>query len=89
MDECIDLLRDARVLSTLDAYSGCWQVEVNEKDREKTAFTWNHELYRFVCMLFGFKNALRTFHGVVYVILGSLKWLLSIVYLDDLIIFSK
>ena len=31
MDECIDSLGDASVFTTLDAYSGYWQVAINPK----------------------------------------------------------
>lgn len=44
-EKCIDSLGDATVFSTLDANSGYWQVEIEESDRDKTAFTSHHGLY--------------------------------------------
>jgi len=39
MDECIDSLGDARVFSTLDCNTGCWQIPVAEEDKHLMAFT--------------------------------------------------
>lgn len=36
MDERIDSLREASIYSTLDGNSGYWQIEIYQKDREKT-----------------------------------------------------
>lgn len=38
MDECIDSLGEAKVITTLDAYSGYWQVLISPKDTHKTSF---------------------------------------------------
>lgn len=44
MEECIDSLEEAVVSSTLDAGSGYWKVEIEETDRNKTAFKYHREL---------------------------------------------
>jgi len=38
MDDCIDLLGDAKVFSTLDSNSGYWQIPVADEERDKTTF---------------------------------------------------
>lgn len=38
VDDTLDMLAGAKWFSTLDLVSGYWQVEVDEKDRPKTAF---------------------------------------------------
>lgn len=38
VDNTLDTLTGSRWFSTLDLISGYWQVEVDPKDREKTAF---------------------------------------------------
>ena len=38
IDETIDKLRNMKYLSTLDLASGFWQIPMDERDREKTAF---------------------------------------------------
>ena len=88
MDECIDSLGNAQVFSTLDANAGYWQVELDERDKDKTAFVTHHGLYRYTRMPFGLKNAPATFQRAMDVILASVKWQTAIVYLDDVIVFS-
>ena len=38
IDEILDSLGKAKYFTSLDLASGYWQVEMNESDREKTAF---------------------------------------------------
>lgn len=65
---------EERIFTTLDANSGYWQIEITEKDKNKTSVTSHHGLYRFVIMPFGLKNALGTFQRVIDVILSTVKW---------------
>ena len=43
----VDVLSGSSWFSTLDLKSGYWQVEVEEQDREKTAFTAGNGLWQF------------------------------------------
>jgi hypothetical protein len=38
IDSCLDVLSGSKYFSTLDLRSGYWQVEVEESNRDKTAF---------------------------------------------------
>ena len=89
MDECLDSLGDAVVFSTLDCNSGYWQIPVAERDRDKTAFVSHFGLYRWLRMPFGLKNAPATFQRAADVILAAVKWQFALVYLDDVIVYSK
>ena len=89
MDEYIDSLGEANVFTTLDANSGYWQVPVAREDRSKTAFVCHSGLYQFLRMPFGLKNAPATFQRTLDVVLSPFKWKSCLVYLDDVIIFSK
>lgn len=89
MYECIYSLGDAQIFSTLDANSGYWQIGVEERDSDKTALVSHHGLYRYKRLPLGLKNAPRTFQRLIHIILASVKWKYAIVYLDDIIIFSK
>lgn len=82
MDECIYSIEDARVFSSLDATSGYWQIEVNDSEKEKRAFTTYHELYKRTDMPFGLKYAPATFQHVMDIVLSSVKWQIALVYLD-------
>jgi Reverse transcriptase (RNA-dependent DNA polymerase) len=88
MDECIDSLGDAVVFSTLDCNSGYWQIPLDEADRDKTTFSSHAGTFRFLRIPFGFRNAPATFQRAFDIILSVLKWRTSLVYLDDIIIYS-
>ena len=47
MDNTLDTLAGAKWFSTLDMVSGYWQVEVADKDKEKTAFCTPDGLYEY------------------------------------------
>ena len=52
INETLDTLAGAMLLSTLDLRSGYWQVEVDSKDQEKKAFCIPEGLFEFnVCHL--------------------------------------
>jgi len=89
MDECIDSLRDANIFTTLDCNSGYWQVPVSPGDRDKATFVCHSGLFRYRRMSFGLTNAPATFLRTLDRILSGFKWRSCLVYLDEVIIFSK
>ncbi|GMF48955.1 unnamed protein product [Phytophthora fragariaefolia] len=89
IDETLESLGGARLFTTLDLRSGYWQIRVAEEDRDKTAFLTKRGLYRFRRMPFGLPNAPATFQRLMNGVLRGLTWLTCLVYLDDIIIFTK
>ena len=89
IDECIDSMGEAQFFTTLDANSGYWQIPVAKEDRDKTTFTSHAGYYRFKRMPFGLCNAPATFQRTLDILLAGLRWKACLVYLDDVIIFSK
>ena len=89
MDECIDSLGEAKILSTLDCNSGFWQVPIREEDKDKTTFVCHHGSYRYNRMPFGLMNAPATFQRALDIILAQYKWQTCLIYIDDIIIFSN
>ena len=89
VDDTLDTLAGAQWFSTLDLISGYWQVEVNEEDREKTAFCTPDGLYEFKVMPFGLCNAPATFQRLMDLVLAGLQWSTCLVYLDDVVIAGK
>ena len=63
-DDIIDTIGGAKYFSKLDLRSGYWQVEVEEQDKAKTAFTVGNIGF-FECnrMSFGLTNAPATFQN--------------------------
>ncbi|KAE9031891.1 hypothetical protein PR001_g10851 [Phytophthora rubi] len=58
-------------------------------DRDKTAFTTKQGLYRFVRMPFGLMNTPSTFQRMINGVLRGLTWLTCLVYLDDIVVFTR
>jgi len=85
----LDALGHSAFFSTLDLASGFWQVEVSVKDREKTAFTTPFGTYEFLVMPFGLINAPATFQRVMDRVFQEVTWKFVLVYIDDIIIYSK
>ncbi|GFV99324.1 retrovirus-related Pol polyprotein from transposon 297 [Trichonephila clavipes] len=73
----------------MDLRSGYWQIEIDEADREKTAFITPEGLYEFKVMPFGLCNAPATFEKMMDNLLRHFKWTMCLCYLDDIIVFSE
>lgn len=69
--------------------SGYWQIEIEQSDRDNTAFRSQHVLKQFIRMPFGLRNAPGTYQRTTDVIFAMEKWQFALVYLDDILIFSK
>jgi len=89
MDKCIDSLRDARVFSTLECNAAYWQMPVAEEDKHLTAFTCHSGAWQCVRLPVGLCNAPATFQRAMDMILAGEKWQICLVYLDDVIVFSR
>ncbi|GBN27531.1 Transposon Ty3-I Gag-Pol polyprotein [Araneus ventricosus] len=86
IDDILDCMQGSKFFSSMDLSSGYWQIEVNEPDREKTAFITPEGLYEFNVMPFGLCNAPATFERMMDNLLRHLKWTMCLCYLDDIII---
>ena len=89
IDEMLESLVGAKWFSTLDLASGYWQVEMDPKSREKTAFTTKYGIYEFNVMPFGLTNVPATFQRLMNWVLYPLLEKGVIVYLDDINIYAK
>ena len=89
IDDLLDSLHGARWFSTLDLNSGYWQVSIQERDKEKTAFcTSSGQLLEFNQVPFGLCNAPATFSRLMDCVLAGLHWETCLFYLDDIIVFA-
>src|SRR3984957_16312710 len=89
IDEILDSLHQAQWFTTLDLASGYWQIRVKAEDQEKTAFTTKFGIFEFKVMPFGLCNAPATFQRTMDQILQGIKEEFVLVYLDNVIIYSK
>ena len=88
IDDMLDKFQGSQWFSSIDLASGYWQVEMDEDDREKTAFIIEEGLYEFNVMPFGLCNAPATFQRLMHEILGDLIYTKAPVYIDDINIHS-
>ena len=88
IDATLESLAGSQFFSTLDLASGYWQVEVEESDREKTAFSTREGHFEFNVMPFGLTNAPPTFQRLMECVLAGLTYEQCLIYLDDIIVFS-
>jgi len=87
--DTLDALSGTQYFSTLDLKSGYWQIELYPSAREKTAFVTHNGLYEFLVMPFGLTNSGASFQRIMRHILRSLEYRYALIYVDDIIIFSK
>ena len=69
--------------------SGYYQLEVEEQDRDKTAFVTKYGLFSFKRMPFGLCNAPATFSRAISLVLKGLAWTSVIAFLDDIVVLGK
>jgi len=89
IDTCLDMLNGCEFFSTCDLHWGYWQTEMDERDRDKTAFVTRKGQWRFKVLSFGLANAPSQFARIMELVMSGLTYDVCLVYLDDILIFSK
>lgn len=89
IDECLDKMSGARYFTSLDLRSGYHQIRIHPDDVPKTAFNTRYGQYSWLVLPFGLCNAPPVFQSLMNKILGDYIDKTTIVYLDDILIFSK
>jgi len=89
VEDALDHLGGAKYFCILDLISGFYQIEVDSKDREKTAFVTPEGLYEFKRMPMGLCNSPATFQRLMDTIFRSLSWWAIFIYLDDIIVHRR
>ena len=89
INECTDMLSGSVWFHTLDLNAGYWQIEIDPRDRHKSAFLTKYGLYEHVRMAQGLCNAPATFQRVMNLVLRGMIWNQVLVYLDDVIVLGR
>jgi len=89
IDESFSQFHGARFFTTLDLLSGYWQIAMDDASREKTAFSTRYGHYEWLVLPFGVANGPGGFQKRVNRLLVKYVDVFVIVYMDDILIYSK
>ena len=87
--QLFDSLAGAKYFSALDLSSGYYNLEINENDKQKTAFGTRRGQYEFNRLPFGLCGAPATFQRLMHLILREENFEKCVIYLDDILIYGR
>ena len=87
IDATLEALVGAVWFSKIDLVRGYYQVEIEEEDKDKTAFKFDGNLFEFNRLPFGLASAPQTFQRLMNRVVANIPS--ARCYLDDIVIFSQ
>ena len=78
-----------KYFTTLDMTSGFWQLAINDKDSYKTAFVSLDGKFEWKTLPQGLRNSSCSFQQTMQFLFRKMLWENLVIYVDDLILFSK
>jgi len=89
MTELRERVAVATIFTKLDLKDGYHLIRIRKRDEWKTAFRTRYGHYEYKLMPFGLVNAPATFQAMMNIILREFLHYGVVVYLDDILIYSK
>ena len=89
IQEALESLVGTSHFSCLDLKSGFWQIKRDEASKQYTAFIVGNLGFKCDRIPFGLCHALATFQQLMQNCMGELNFIYCLIYLDDLIMFSR
>jgi len=89
INETMDQLKDATIFSKIDLKGAYNLIRIAEGDEWKTAFRTRYGHFEYLVMPFGLTNAPATFQAFINDVLREYLDHFVVVYLDDILIYSK
>lgn len=87
IDSCFDSLGGATYFTTLDLRQGYWQLELDPKTSDRSAFVTRRGCWKFKVLSYGLCNAPACFQRLMDRVLAGLTWEICLAFLDDIVIF--
>ena len=85
----IEKTQGKKWFTIIDLKDGYYQILVDPKDKFKTAFRFNNQLYQFIRMPQGFKNSPAIFQQIMDKVLMEELDIACNVYLDDIVVYGR
>ena len=89
IDQIIDSTTRCETLSFLDAYSGYHQIKMKESDQLTTSFITPFDMYCYVTMPFGLRNAGATYQRCMTQVFGDHIGRTVEAYVDDIVVKTR
>jgi hypothetical protein len=89
IDDLFDQLKGACVFSKIDLISGYHQLKIRASDIPKTVLITHYCLYEYTVMSFGLTNAPAYFMYLMNKVFMEYLDKFMVVFIDDILIFSK
>ncbi|KAL8440806.1 hypothetical protein Emag_007715 [Eimeria magna] len=87
-DDILASFNGKKSFSALDMCKGFYQIEIAEEDRPKTSFVTPDCQRQYRRLSFGFLSRPAIFQRMVDPLLGGMKWVSAVGYIDDIIVYS-
>ena len=89
INQLVDSIAGHKLLTFMDAFSGCNQIKMAKEDQEKTFFITSRGLYCYKVMPFILKNAGAIYQRLVNKMFNKQIGRNMEVYVDDILVKSK
>src|SRR6185436_2371899 len=89
IDQIVDSTAGCKLLSFLDAYSGYHQIKMKESDQLATSFITPFDMYFYVTMPYGLRNAGATYQRCMLHVFGDHLGRSVEAYVDDIVVKSR
>ena len=89
VDDSLAALNGSRFFTSLDLTAAFNQIPMGESSKDLTSFSTPDGTFRYNRMPFGLVNGPAVFHRFIDNVMAGLKWSVCMVYMDDVLIYSR